>query len=89
MIKHFFLLTAFLTIFDTAYAKQHRSYEAKAEFKRLYHCPATDKAKGPCPGYIVDHIKPLACGGSDDYTNMQWQTIDEAKAKDKWERLDC
>ena len=72
-----------------AQAKYHRSYEAKAEFKRHHHCPSTDKSRGSCPGYIVDHIKPLACGGADDFTNMQWQTVDDAKAKDKWEREGC
>src|SRR5437867_4303809 len=37
------------------------------------------------PGYVVDHITPLECGGADSPSNMQWQTIAEAKAKDKTE----
>ncbi|HTM04157.1 MAG TPA: HNH endonuclease signature motif containing protein [Vicinamibacterales bacterium] len=41
------------------------------------------------PGYVVDHIRPLACGGADDASNMQWQTVVEAKAKDKYERAGC
>ena len=40
-------------------------------------------------GYVVDHIKPLACGGADDPSNMQWQTVEEGKAKDKVERVAC
>ena len=36
-------------------------------------------------GYIIDHIKPLKEGGCDCPENMQWQTIQDAKAKDKWE----
>jgi hypothetical protein len=40
-------------------------------------------------GHIVDHVKPLACGGADYPSNMQWQTVAEAKAKDKWERKGC
>lgn len=43
----------------------------------------------PCPGYIVDHIKALACGGPDQPSNMQWQTIADAKAKDRWELNEC
>ena len=34
-------------------------------------------------GYIIDHIIPLSEGGCDCPSNMQWQTIDEAKRKDK------
>jgi hypothetical protein len=37
------------------------------------------------PGYVVDHVKPLKRGGCDCPSNMQWQTTQEAKAKDKWE----
>jgi hypothetical protein len=41
------------------------------------------------PGYIVDHIMPLARGGADAPSNMQWQSREEAKAKDKVERRGC
>lgn len=41
------------------------------------------------PGYVIDHIVPLACGGADAPSNMQWQTIAQAKAKDKVERQGC
>jgi hypothetical protein len=41
------------------------------------------------PGYIIDHVVPLACGGADGQTNMQWQTVAEAKAKDRTERAGC
>jgi hypothetical protein len=58
------------------------------EFRSLYPCPSTLEEAGPCPGYVVDHKTPLACGGLDDFRNMQWQTTAEAKAKDKWE-LQC
>lgn len=36
-------------------------------------------------GYVVDHIVPLECGGSDSPRNMQWQTKAAAKAKDRTE----
>jgi hypothetical protein len=56
-----------------------RSEAAKHEFMRTTGYP-----KGR-PGYVVDHIIPLKRGGCDCPPNMQWQTIQEAKAKDKWE----
>lgn len=42
-----------------------------------------------CPGYVIDHIKALACGGADAPENMQWQTVAEGKAKDRWELKEC
>ena len=38
------------------------------------------------PGYIVDHICALECGGLDRLNNMQYQSILDSKKKDKWER---
>ena len=70
-------------------AEYHRSQKAKTIFKYEHPCPATGRVKGSCPGYIIDHIKPLACGGLDAASNMQWQTTAEAKAKDKWELKGC
>jgi hypothetical protein len=67
----------------------HRSRAARAQFQRQHPCPATGRTYGACPGYVVDHVKPLACGGADAPSNLQWQTIAEGKAKDKWERKGC
>jgi hypothetical protein len=60
-----------------------RSAAAKGEFMRQTGFP-----RGR-PGYVVDHIVPLACGGADAPSNLQWQTITEARAKDKTERIGC
>lgn len=70
-------------------ARIERSHGAKVEFKQQQPCPASGARKGPCKGWVIDHIKPLACGGADAPANMQWQTVAEAKAKDKWERKEC
>ena len=62
-----------------------RSQAARAAFKREHPCPATHLPTGPCPGYIIDHVIALKRGGPDTPANMQWQTVEEAKAKDRWE----
>lgn len=69
--------------------RAQRSETAKNLFKSFHPCPSTGEASGPCPGYVVDHIMPLACGGADDPANMQWQTVMQGKAKDRWERRGC
>jgi len=63
--------------------RYHRSFEAKRQFWSLSGHPHG------WPGHVVDHINPLACGGADAPSNMQWQTIAEARAKDKTERIGC
>src|SRR5438046_2360518 len=67
----------------------HRSSSARYAFKQQQPCPATGESTGPCPGYVIDHIKPLGCGGQDSPDNMQWQTRAVAKEKDAWERDSC
>jgi hypothetical protein len=71
--------TASLGVQRDANGRIHRSESAKREFMRQ-----SGHANG-WPGYVVDHIVPLKRGGCDCPENMQWQTIQEAKAKDKVE----
>jgi hypothetical protein len=63
-----------------------RSASAKHSFEREHPCPSTGRSTGRCPGYVVDHVKPLECGGADAPSNMQWQTVAAGKAKDKTEK---
>lgn len=43
--------------------------------------PRPGRASGACPGYVIDHVKPLKRGGADKPENMQWQTKEAAKLK--------
>ena len=65
--------------------KIHRSRKATDDFKKSHPCPSTGKSSGACPGYVIDHVTPLKRGGADSASNMQWQTKEAAKAKDKTE----
>lgn len=70
-------------------AKIPRSSAAKHTFRVEHPCPATSHARGPCRGYVVDHISPLCAGGADHPNNMQWQSVVDAKIKDRAERAQC
>jgi hypothetical protein len=72
-----------------ATAAAHRSRAARAEFQRAVPCPSTGQPRGPCPGYVVDHIAPLCAGGADAPGNMQWQAVAESRVKDRDERAYC
>ena len=61
-----------------AKSTHYRDPAVGREFQRQHPCPSTGKTKGGCPGYVRDHIKPLA-GGPDTPSNMQWKTEREAK----------
>ena len=73
----------------SATAKLHRSRAALRAFVNQQACPSTGLHRLPCKGWVIDHVKPLACGGADDPSNLQWQTREDAKIKDKWERREC
>ena len=68
----------------------HRSRPALRAFRHAHPCPGgVDRGSVTrCRGYIIDHVVSLACCGPDAPCNMQWQTKDAAKAKDRWEN-DC
>ena len=70
-------------------ARIHRSSSARHRFMHLYPCPSTGKKTGACPGWVIDHRVPLSCGGADAPSNMNWQSVADAKSKDRWERLLC
>jgi hypothetical protein len=83
------LLALLLGFTIIAEAKTERDPHQRAAFVKEHPCPSTGKTRGACPGYVVDHIKPLCAGGADRPSNMAWQTVAEAKKKDKLERKQC
>lgn len=83
------IILALVLTLPTNTIAAERSYMAKKRFKLANPCPATGKTHGKCPGYVMDHIKPLCAGGSDTPHNLQWQTKAESYKKDKLERALC
>ncbi len=81
------MLAAMLSL--SVFGATHRDPGVAREFQRTHPCPSTGKTKGRCPGYVVDHIKPLCAGGADRPSNIQWQTVEQAKKKDRLEREQC
>ena len=82
------LLAIMLALSSGVYAIS-RSPVTRAEFQRANPCPATDQRRGPCPGYQIDHVTPLKCGGQDSAYNMQWLSIEDHKAKTRREVRLC
>lgn len=68
-----------------------RSSAVVRAFKSLHACPSTGLYGGACPGWAVDHVIPLVCGGCDAVGNMQWLPLSIKSAsgvypKDRWEQ---
>jgi hypothetical protein len=70
-------------------AERQRPSHAEIHFRLANPCPSTSETSGACPGYVIDRVIPVVCGGAEDPDNMQWQTLAEAKEKDRWERIGC
>lgn len=51
-----------------------RSSSVLAAFEAQHPCPATG-VKGPCPGWAINHVIPLACGGCDAVSNLHWLPV--------------
>lgn len=82
------LIWLLLFTFGAASAAE-RSRAVRTEFQRQNPCPATGLHTGPCPGYVKDHVVPLCAGGADAPSNLQWQTVEAGKAKDREEVKLC
>jgi len=82
-----FLILRVAVAVGTADSGTIHSRSAKSDFKREHPCPATGlRSSGACGGYVIDHVVPLACGGADAPSNMQWQT--SLRLRPQFERND-
>jgi hypothetical protein len=80
------LLCAWLLSAEATIARDRKQ---RSLFMQSHPCPANGHIRGKCPGYVIGHTTPLCAGGADRWSNMQWQTIEEAKIKDREERTLC
>lgn len=61
------------------------------KFQLVHPCPSTGLTTGICPGWAIDHVIPIACGGCDLVVNMQWlplatKSCKHEYCKDRFER---
>lgn len=87
-IKRLLLSLGAVTFLGAA-SLDSRSFRAEVFFRLANPCPSTGQTNGACAGYVIDRVIPIVCGGAEDPSNMQWQTIAQAREKDRWERIGC
>jgi hypothetical protein len=49
-----------------------RRADVLSAFQKAHPCPVNGNKTGACPGWAKDHVVPLACGGCDAVSNLQW-----------------
>lgn len=81
--------TPVATSVDEAKQRLARSRKEVRLFRSKNPCPATGEIQPTCKGFVVDHVKPKCAGGEDKITNMQYQSVAQAKKKDKIEIAYC
>ena len=69
-----------------------RSSRVTSAYRRLYACPSTLLKTGACPGWSLDHVRPLDCGGLDSVSNLTWmdnriKSCAAPQCKDRYERI--
>lgn len=68
-----------------------RSSVVLKRFQAIHPCPSTGLQAGKCPGWAMNHVVPLACGGCDEVSNLQWlpddiKSCDGDHCVDRFER---
>lgn len=86
-VAHLRLILLSLALLSGSAEARDRS--VPREFQRLHPCPSTGQPRGPCPGWQIDHIRPLKCNGPDHVRNLQWLTVEAHRAKTKREARWC
>lgn len=66
-----------------------RSQAEVRAFRADNPCPVTGRRSGTCPGWAVDHIRPLCAGGEDNPTNMQWIATPDHRFKTLVDVREC
>lgn len=66
-----------------------RSPATVRAFRAEHPCPSTGKTRGACPGWQVDHVQALVCGGPDTVDNLQWLAVDAHKEKTPRDMRGC
>ena len=84
-----FLLCLMLALVHATVVAAAAPPRAEILFRLANPCPATGQTSGACKGYVIDRILPIVCGGAEDPSNMQWQTLAQAREKDRWEKIGC
>lgn len=62
-------------------AQLERSPAQVRAFRAVHACPVTGLHRGACPGWQVDHVRPLCSGGEDGPGNMQWLAVEDHRFK--------
>ncbi len=85
------LTLVILALVASAVAAQpiQRSAAEVRAFRAENPCPITGRTRGACPGWQVDHPKPLCAGGLDHRSNMAWLSVEDHKWKTFVDAREC
>lgn len=61
-----------------------RSTAVLRAFQKIHPCPSTGKTTGACPGWALNHVIPLACGGCDSVANLDWMPNEIKSCAEPW-----
>ncbi len=78
-----------LALATPSIAESARNAKQRRLFMQMHPCPENGAIRGRCRGYVITHITPLCAGGADRWSNMEWQTVADAKVKEREERKLC